>query len=96
MGGIAVRLDLIREEREAQACSVELQRVVVTALQGLEARVAAVAAVVLCLLAEVDLEPFRPALLSAGPGLTTATLTEHSQRGFVVAAACLAQLEGEI
>ena len=91
-----MRLDLIREEREAQTCSVELQRVVVTALQGLEARVAAVAVVVLCLLAEVDLEPFRPALLSAGPGLTTGTLTEHSQRGLVVAAACLAQLEGKI
>ena len=95
MGGIAVRLDLIREEREAQACSVELQRGVVTALQGPQARVAAVALVVR-LLAEVDLEPFRPALLSAGPGLATATLTEHSQRGLVVAAACVAQLEGEI
>ena len=91
-----MRLDLIREEREAQACSVELQRVVVTALQGLQTRVAAVAVTVLSLLAEVDLEPFRPALLSAGPGLATATLTEHSQRGLVVAAACLAQLEGEI
>ena len=91
-----MRLDLIREEREAQACSVELQRVVVTALQSLQTRVTAVAVVVFSLLTEVDLEPFRPALQSAGPGLATATLTEHSQRGLVVAAACLAQFEGEI
>ena len=72
-----MRLDLIREEREAQACSVELQRVVVTALQGLEARVAAVAAVVR-LLAEVDLEAFLSALLSAW-----LTRVEHSQQGGV-------------
>ena len=89
-----MRLDLIREEREAQACSVELQRVVVTALQGLQARVTAVAGVVR-LLAEVDLEAFLPALLSAG---LAEVGEEHGQSprdglGLIVAVACLAQIE---
>ena len=95
-GGVALRLDLVREEREAETRSVELQRGVVTALHSLQVRVAAVAAVVR-LLAEVDLEASLPALLSAG--LTTSlTRVEHSQQGGVeglgpvVAAAC-AQLE---
>ena len=91
-GGVALRLDLVREEREAETRSVELQRGVVTALHSLQVRVAAVAAVVR-LLAEVDLEAFLSALLSAG-----LTRVEHSQQGGVgglgpvVAAAC-AQLE---
>ena len=62
---VALRLDLVGEEREAQTCSVVLQSGVVTALQALLARVATVA-VVVRLLAEVELEPFLPALLPAG------------------------------
>ena len=84
-----MRLYLIGEEREAETCRVELESVGVAALQALEARVGAVA-VVVSLLTELDLEPFLPALLSAG---MTISGGEHSQVALTVAAACLAQLE---
>ena len=93
-GGVALRLDLVREEREAETRSVGLQRGVVTALHSLQVRVAAVAAVV-SLLAEVDLEAFLPALLPAG---LAEVGEEHGQSasdglGLIVALVGLAQIE---
>ena len=89
-----MRLDLIGEEWEAQACRVVLQSGVVTVLRVLQASIAAVA-VVVRLLAEVDLEAFLPALLPAG-----LVGVEHGQSasdglGLIVAVALvwLAQIE---
>ena len=85
---VALRLDLVGEEREAQTCRVVLQSGVVTALQALLARVATVA-VVVRLLAEVELEPFLPALLPAG----LAEVGEEHGLGLIVALVRLAQIE---
>ena len=89
-----MRLDLIGEEWEAQACRVVLQSGVVTVLRVLQASIAAVA-VVVRLLAEVDLEAFLPALLPAGLAEAGG---EHGQSasdglGLIVALVWLAQIE---